>query len=300
VIHPIPGADGNRLSRRAYEVSTVPEIHVNDGSDYLFVLPISHGRLRLCRGAETVHDGPVQPGMLRIVAPGERSAMAVRSTFESLMLRVPSATVRRAADELGARVPVPGTATWSPVRPPHPDLHQLGKSMVGALTATDRRRIMLVEGLSVALLALVLDQGPIDPVAARVRDLDDTQWSAAVEFADASLGSGLDIDTWAAAVGLPTHEFARRFRTRAGSPPYAWFLDRRVHRAGQLLLRSRDSIADIALASGFNSQSHFTDAFRRRTGVPPGRWRAQRSSDHRRRNHGIVDEIAGDTSPGSL
>lgn len=275
MIDPISGADGNRLSRRAYEVSAVPEINVNDSADYMFVLPMTHGRLRLCRGAETVHDGPVVPGMLRIVAPGERSAMAIQSTFESLMLRVPSATVRRAADELGARVPVPGTSARSAVLPPHPDLHQLGKSMAGALAATDRRRTMLVEGLSVALLALVLDQGPTGPITARVRDLDDAQWRAAVEFADASLGSGLDIDTWAAAVGLPTHEFARRFRTRAGSPPYAWFLDRRVHRAGQLLLRSRDSLADIALASGFNSQSHFTDAFRRRTGVPPGRWRAE-------------------------
>lgn len=285
MIHPIPGADGTCLKHRAYEVGTAPEINFNDSSDYIFVLPMSHGRLRLRRGAETVHDGPVQPGMLRIVAPGERSEMAVQGTFESVMLRVPSATVRRAADELGAPVPVPGASAWPTVRPPHPDLHLLGRSMAGALTATDRRRTMLVEGLSVALLALVLDRGPTDPVAAQVRDLDDTQWSAAVEFADASLGSGLDIDTWAAAVGLPTHEFARRFRSRAGSPPYAWFLDRRVHRARQLLLRSRDSLADIALASGFNSQSHFTDVFRRRTGVPPGRWRAEfggRESDSQR------------------
>lgn len=273
MIHPIPGPD-NCLRRRAYEVSPVPEVNVNDSADYMFVLPMSHGRLRLRRGAETVHDGPVQPGMLRIVAPGERSAMAVQSTFESLMLTVPSATVQRAADELGARVPVPGLSAWSAVRPPHPDLHQLGKSMAAALTVTDRRRGMLVEGLSVALLALVLDEEPIDPVAERFRSLDDRQWGAAVEFADAAVGSGLDIDSWAAAVGLPTHDFARRFRTRAGSPPYAWFLDRRVHRARQLLLRSRDSLADIALASGFSSQSHFTDAFRRRTGVPPGRWRA--------------------------
>jgi AraC family transcriptional regulator len=45
-------------------------------------------------------------------------------------------------------------------------------------------------------------------------------------------------------------------------------LARRVQRA-ELLLGGGLSLSEIALAVGFASQSHFTEAFRRRTGRTP-------------------------------
>ena len=48
-------------------------------------------------------------------------------------------------------------------------------------------------------------------------------------------------------------------------------LARQLHEA---LLRDRShSIADVALACGFATQSHFTLAFKSRTGVTPGAYR---------------------------
>ena len=49
----------------------------------------------------------------------------------------------------------------------------------------------------------------------------------------------------------------------------------RIAHAQILLSRREMSVAEIALASGFADQSHFTNVFRRLTGVPPHRYRLQ-------------------------
>jgi len=49
---------------------------------------------------------------------------------------------------------------------------------------------------------------------------------------------------------------------------------RRLQRA-EILLKGDASLSEIALAVGFASQSHFTEAFRRRTGRTPSRARRQ-------------------------
>ena len=46
--------------------------------------------------------------------------------------------------------------------------------------------------------------------------------------------------------------------------------------AARVALRDPDrSLSEIALTLGFSSQSHFTQAFRRQTGLTPGAYRRQ-------------------------
>jgi AraC-like DNA-binding protein len=54
-------------------------------------------------------------------------------------------------------------------------------------------------------------------------------------------------------------------------PPHAWRNQVRLQRS-LAPLREGVSVADVAAASGFTDQSHFTRHFRRMFGVPPGRW----------------------------
>jgi AraC-like DNA-binding protein len=50
-------------------------------------------------------------------------------------------------------------------------------------------------------------------------------------------------------------------------------LRRRIERAQELLLIEGRSLIDIALAVGFQTQSHFTSAFARFIGQTPHAWR---------------------------
>lgn len=68
-------------------------------------------------------------------------------------------------------------------------------------------------------------------------------------------------------------QVSRQFRYHFGCTISEYVRQVRIARA-QILLSRRDlSIAEIALASGFSDQSHFTNAFRKRVGIPPHRFR---------------------------
>jgi AraC-like DNA-binding protein len=75
----------------------------------------------------------------------------------------------------------------------------------------------------------------------------------------------------ARAAGLSPFHAARLFTQATGLPPHAWRNQVRLQRS-LAPLREGVSVADVAAASGFTDQSHFTRHFRRMFGVPPGRW----------------------------
>jgi AraC-like DNA-binding protein len=84
----------------------------------------------------------------------------------------------------------------------------------------------------------------------------------------------------ARAVGVSPFHLSRLVTAATGVPIYRMIVRRRLRDALELLLDTRESISRIALAVGFASHSHLTDAFRREYGVPPRavRGRVPRSS----------------------
>jgi AraC family transcriptional regulator len=90
---------------------------------------------------------------------------------------------------------------------------------------------------------------------------------------EADLGDRLSIDDLAREAGLSRYHFSRAFRAATGLAPHRYVLERRIARAKALLCDSDTAIAEIALCTGFSSQSHLTDCFRRWVGVAPGEYR---------------------------
>ncbi len=90
---------------------------------------------------------------------------------------------------------------------------------------------------------------------------------------DGRLADALSLDHLARTAGLSTGHFARCFKSTFGVSAHRYVLERRVDRAKQLLAESRLSIAEIALACGFASQSHLTDCFRAIARTTPATWR---------------------------
>ncbi|MEM9645244.1 MAG: AraC family transcriptional regulator, partial [Planctomycetota bacterium] len=77
----------------------------------------------------------------------------------------------------------------------------------------------------------------------------------------------------AAMAGLsPTH-FNRRFKTLLRMTPMHYLRSIRVQTAQQLLTTTTMSIADVAVAVGFNDQSHLTKRFKAVTGLTPSAYR---------------------------
>jgi AraC-like DNA-binding protein len=68
--------------------------------------------------------------------------------------------------------------------------------------------------------------------------------------------------------------FVPAFRQSTGSSPHAYVMDRRLHKARDLVInRPELPIEQIRLRLGFSSSSHFSSAFRGETGLTPTEFR---------------------------
>jgi AraC family transcriptional regulator len=93
-------------------------------------------------------------------------------------------------------------------------------------------------------------------------------------YIDAHLDEDLSIKQLASLAGTGLHYFRKLFSISTGLTVHEYVMQARIARARHLLHRTHLSIVEIALLSGFSSQSHLTAEFRRRLGVTPAVYRS--------------------------
>jgi len=73
------------------------------------------------------------------------------------------------------------------------------------------------------------------------------------------------------AAGLDRYALARQFRALFGTSPHHFLVMRRLDRARAMMVEG-EPLAEVAAATGFADQAHFTRHFKRAFGMTPGRW----------------------------
>jgi AraC family transcriptional regulator len=107
------------------------------------------------------------------------------------------------------------------------------------------------------------------------RALSETRLRLVLEFVEENLHRDLSLSELGGLLGMGPDVFARNFKRRVGVPPYRYVIERRIRRAQHMLAENKASIADIALAVGFSSQSHFTTQFGKLLHMSPAAYRAR-------------------------
>ncbi len=116
--------------------------------------------------------------------------------------------------------------------------------------------------------------------SSRVQPLPKWRLRRVQEHVAAHMAEPLRLAELAAAAGLSRMHFAAQFRAATGSRPHDYLLTRRIERAMAVMVGVNMPLAELALAVGFQSQSHFSTVFKRFTGQTPAAWRrANREAD---------------------
>lgn len=106
-----------------------------------------------------------------------------------------------------------------------------------------------------------------------VHPLKGVRLQQVLDFMESRLGEDVRLAELAALTGQDVRTFTRAFFAATGFAPYAYFTQRRMEWAKQLLRDERLPITEIAFCVGYSNPSKFAAAFRRICGVSPSKWR---------------------------
>jgi AraC family transcriptional regulator len=115
-----------------------------------------------------------------------------------------------------------------------------------------------------------------------------------------NLASKMDIDDLANVVALSRSHFSRAFKRSLGFSPMEYVVVRRVERAKAMISRTREPLAEVALACGFADQAHLNRRFRDIVGISPGRWRRSNASVAKQSPHRSAEKQTTAVLPGRV
>ncbi len=232
---------------------------------------IENGRVR--------RDGRVSSGRFRIGQPGRTVVVDAIPDVRSgklLLLYLGDALLREVAAARGDSSPIElMDRAWDV---DDPLLSLSAQRLVEASETANAGHSLLAEQLAYTL-ALHLSDRYAAPRTTRTdepSDLDADMRMRIIDFVRADPSRAITLAEMAEVAGLSPSSFIRNFKRSTGVTPHRFVVEQRIRAAQDMLASSGLSIAEIAIATGFSSQSHLGVAFRSVTGLSPAYFRSKR------------------------
>ncbi len=102
--------------------------------------------------------------------------------------------------------------------------------------------------------------------------------AAAKRYMDTNYSRNITLDTLAEITHTNKYYLAHSFTECIGESPIHYLMNRRIQAGKDLLLNTNHSILQIAESTGFSSQSYFSQAFKKETGMTPQQFRKQNNT----------------------
>ena len=99
--------------------------------------------------------------------------------------------------------------------------------------------------------------------------LNPYQLKQVIDFAHSYMQFNIGLHELAGLVHLSPYHFGRLFKQTVGKSPYQFILQLKIDCAKKLIKQNTGPISEIAYQLNFSDQSHFSNAFRKATGISP-------------------------------
>jgi len=260
------------LNVRALHAYYVHQAFPRHSHDYYVICLIEHGlqsfthggtkHLTAAGGVILLNPGAVHTG--EAAAPQGFEYRAIYPTVAHMDSAIAEYTGRRQGLPFFAAIPMNAPALTRAVRA----LHQALATDTSPLESESRFVWTLGQ-----IIGRHADTHPVERYLGHER----RAVRQARECLRAHLGERITLTQLAAQVGYSPYHLLRVFSREVGMPPHAYLESVRMRHAQQLLAAGTP-LVQVALESGFGSQSHFTSRFKRVIGVTPGQYVSRSSS----------------------
>ncbi|UPG88126.1 AraC family transcriptional regulator [Luteibacter aegosomaticola] len=233
-------------------------------------------RHELRMDGQTIYAGAIEAGSTCLVDLTAHPQAYFADPFEAMHFFIPREALREFSDE-ACREPITRLVPPGEVFVADHVTRAIAECMHRQLIdgyADDR---LLVDHALLALRAHVaVRYGGGQLIQPRTRlGLAPWQRRRAQELLHAHISDGISLKDLARECCLSESGLLRAFTTTMGTSPHRWLSTRRIELAMELIRGTDRPLADIAVATGFADQAHFTRVFGKHVGVSPGAWRRQ-------------------------
>jgi AraC family transcriptional regulator len=156
-------------------------------------------------------------------------------------------------------------------------INQIGLSVLSEMMSPTAAGRMLVETSSLLLAArLAHSHSETELIRSPIgsgHGLDGGRLRRVLAYIEEHLAEDITVTDLANVACLSIFHFTRAFAATMGVPPHRYVSQRRLESAKAMIATGRASLSEIAFDCRFSSQSSFTRAFRRATGMTPAEYR---------------------------
>ena len=257
-LHVQPGLEMSQVARSSH----VFPRHFHDD---LYAIGLMRQGASYCLGPSH-SEATVRQGQACLINPGQvHSGVPISDdTISYTMFYLHADLVRNMAEDMSRRAGT--TPEFTALICDRPDLVMSLHGLAQALAASN--------GLA-RESALVRTLGDILGAHGGVRSKSPEHAPVLVRQAKEILRSHLEqkitLRAMAAMLGVSQYQLLRAFKRQTGVPPHVFRTQQRVERA-RSLIRHGMVLAEVAQATGFSDQPHFSNTFKLYTGATPGQY----------------------------
>uniref|UniRef100_UPI000BBC801A helix-turn-helix domain-containing protein n=1 Tax=Calothrix sp. NIES-2100 TaxID=1954172 RepID=UPI000BBC801A len=199
-----------------------------------------------------------------------------KSEAEFLVISLEPALFTRTAFETGE---LQGLELLPHFAAPDPLIQQIGLALQSELKSDSKGSRIYIESLTATLCIHLLKHYSASsqtiPQYSPARGLSPLKLQQAISYIQDHLEQDLTLAEIAEVVSMSMYHFARLFKQSTGFAPHQYVINCRIEKAKKLLTRSEKTIEEICQQVGFQTQSHFTNVFRKLIGTTPKAYREQ-------------------------